>query len=217
MTRVNMVDEEDPAQYDSYKSGLNFSAGINADFFFGQNYAFSTGIWYTGKRLGVEEIVNKRVDGVLTVNSETVSVISTQFIQLPVTLKLYTNEVATDMKVYFQLGGLLDVKVSENLKTWKSSVSERKPRENAYGAIGASLYLGSGVEYQLGENTVLFGGLSYQRRLTNALSKDGPFPRTSLADDNAQVTAVRGERENNARKGYSVFGDLLSLEVGIKF
>jgi hypothetical protein len=217
MTRVKNVDEEAPAQYDSYKSGLNFSAGINADFFFAQNYAFSTGLWYTGKRLGVQENVIKREDGVQTFNSESISVTNNQYIQAPITLKLYTNEVASDMKIYFQLGGLLDIKLSENLKTWKSTVNERRPRDNAYSALGVSFYFGSGVEYQLGENTVLFGGLGYQRRLTNNLSKNGPFPKASHADDTPQITAVRGERDGNARKAYRVYGDLLSVEFGIKF
>jgi|GEM_PF-305829 len=217
-TRVRMVSDEEPAQYDSYKSGLNFSAGINADFYFGQNYAFGTGLWYTGKRLGVKENVTKRVNGVLTVNSETISVNSNQYLQIPLTLKLFTNEVTPDMKVFFQLGGLLDIKLSENLTTWRSSAQERKPKDNAYNALGTSLYLGSGVEYQLGENTVLFGGISYQRKLTNTLSKDGPFPNNSATDDDTElVTSIRKERDLNARKAYSVFGDLVSLEIGIKF
>ncbi len=211
-----MVSDEEPAQYSSYQSGLNFSAGINADFYFGQNYAFATGLWYTGKRLGVKEIITRRVDGVLE-NSETISVNNNQYLQIPVTLKLFTNEVASDMRVFFQLGGLLDFKLSENLKTWNSTVGERKPKDNAYNPLGISLYLGSGVEYQMGENTVLFGGLSYQRKLTNSLSKSGPFPKAALNEDTQAVTNIRNERDGNAIKAYSVFGDLVSLEIGIKF
>jgi len=217
LTRVKMVSEDEPTQYESYKSGINFSAGINADFYFGQNYAFATGLWYTGKRLGVKENVQKRTDGILSLNSESIAVHANQYIQAPITLKLYTNEIAPDMKLYFQLGGLLDFKVAENLKTWTSNIGERKPKDDAYATMGISLYLASGIEYQMGENTVFFGGISYQRKLTDELSKSGPFPKAALIDDNETVTKVRFERDNNAKKAYTVLGDLISLEVGIKF
>jgi hypothetical protein len=54
-------------------------------------------------------------------------------IQVPVGVKLYTNEVAPDIRVYFQLGGTLDFKLAEKAKkktttSWPNSRSGRTKR-----------------------------------------------------------------------------------------
>lgn len=181
-------------------ASVRFSAGPIADFFFADNYAISTGLWYTVKRGSF------RVPGGLTDQNGTAlgnqTTYNLQMIQIPVTVKLYTNEVAPDIRVYFQLGGTFDAKLAEKAKEEDNNIlaqlSEAQNEKAAYKPIDVGLYLGAGAEMVLGENTALFGGLNYNRGLINALG--------GLNYNGTQI--------NNDLK---IRNQLISLEVGIKF
>lgn len=181
-------------------ASVRFSAGPIADFFFADNYAISTGLWYTVKR-GSFRVPGGLLDetGASLGNQTTYNL---QMIQIPVTVKLYTNEVAPDIRVYFQLGGTLDFKLAEKAKDESNNIlaelSERQDEKAAYKPIDIGLYLGAGAELILGENTALFGGLNYNRGLVNALGG----------------LDYNGSRINNDLK---IRNQLISLEVGIKF
>ncbi|MBD0257532.1 MAG: PorT family protein [Cytophagales bacterium] len=182
-------------------ASVRFSAGPIADFFFADNYAISTGLWYTVKRASFR-VPNGSLteDAVGTLGNQTIY--NLQMIQVPLTVKLYTNEVAPDIRVYFQLGGTFDAKLAEKAKEENNNIlatlSEAQDEKAAYKPIDVSLYLGAGAEMVLGENTALFGGLSYNRGLVNALGR----------------LDYAGTRINNDLK---IRNQLVSLEVGIKF
>jgi hypothetical protein len=181
-------------------ASVRFSAGPIADFFFADNYAISTGLWYTVKR-GSFRVPSGLLDetGTSLGNQTTYNL---QMIQIPVGVKLYTNEVAPDIRVYFQLGGTLDFKLAEKAKEEDNNIlaelSERQDEKAAYKPIDVGLYLGAGAELILGENTAVFGGLNYNRGLVNALGG----------------LDYNGSRINNDLK---IRNQLISLEVGIKF
>lgn len=181
-------------------ASVRFSAGPIADFFFADNYAISTGLWYTVKR-GSFQVPG----GLLDADGASLGTQTTynlQMIQIPVTVKLYTNEVAPDIRVYFQLGGTFDAKLAEKAKEEDNNIlaqlSEAQDERAAYKPIDIGLYLGAGAEVVLGENTALFGGLNYNRGLINALGR----------------LDYNGSRINNDLK---IRNQLISLEVGIKF
>lgn len=176
------------------------SGGLNADFFFAENYAFSTGLWYTIRRSAFTNLpAGPAGQTALSGKSE----YNLQYLQFPVALKLYTNEVSTDMRVYFQLGGTFDVKLAEKEKDrdsnylWMSSESQNK---NVYKPVDVSLLLGSGIELQMGENTTFFGGLTYNRGLINVMN-------SNLKDNN----------DEGYSKNLKSLNSLLSLEIGLKF
>ncbi len=181
-------------------ASVRFSAGPIADFFFADNYAISTGLWYTVKRASF------RVPGGLLdetgTSLGTQTIYNLQMLQIPVTVKLYTNEVAPDLRVYFQLGGTLDAKLAEKAKEEDNNLlaelSDRQEEKAAYKPLDVGLYLGAGAELILGENTAVFGGLNYNRGLVNALG--------GLDYNGSQI--------NNDLK---IRNQLISLEVGIKF
>jgi hypothetical protein len=180
-------------------TGLRFSAGPTADFFFADNYAFSTGLWYTVKRSSLGGIVRMGNSGT---TEDLRSLYNLQFIQVPLTVKLFTNEVAPDIRVYFQLGGTMDFKVAEKPQDKASNFlydqSEAQSNKRVFKPFDVGLYLGAGAEYVLGTNTALFGGLNYNRGLINAL--------TNLD--------YAGSDINN---DLSIRNQLFSLEVGLKF
>lgn len=175
--RVN--DVSDGISYDENGVGGRFIFGPVLDLFITENYYFSTGLLYAPKRVGV------------TVTPPTGATAEEayklQYLQIPATLKLFTNELALDTRVYFQLGGLFELKISD------------KPSEETYQYIEGfrlfdlGVHLGTGVEYRVGYNTLLFGGIYYNRGLINV------------------VTKTLGDADINIKN------DLLGLEFGVKF
>lgn len=155
--------------------------GLEIDIPMSDNYAFGTGIFYSPKRFAYSG------SSLLNTFSEEYKL---QYVELPVTLKLFTNEIQPDLRMYFQTGALLDVKVFEDHVVDHDAVEIKnfKPYDLAF-------VFGTGVEFKAGVNTLLFGGLSYERGLVNVIGKtEGDLP----AD-------ISGRN------------DLFSLNVGVKF
>lgn len=178
-------------------SSIRFSAGLVTDFFFADNYAFSTGAWYTIKRFSIGGSIPDGANGVRPANSN----YNLQYLQIPAALKLYTNEISPDLRVFFILGGTFDLKLAEKEKdednNWLYQLSEIEDK-NAFRPVDAGILLGAGVELQLGSNTGIFGGLNYNRSLANALS-------------NIEYTGERISDDLKVKNSY------LSLEIGLKF
>jgi hypothetical protein len=178
--------------YSKSGSSVRLGGGLVADFFLTDNYAFSTGLWYTIKRSAFQRNLNNVADK---------SEYNLQYFQIPISLKLYTNEVALDTRIYFQLGGTLDIKLAErplNKATNWLYIDSRTQDKKAYKPVDAGLLLGVGVETAMGENTSVFGGLTFNRGLVNVLTG---------VEDNGQ------ELNDIVRSRNTVF----SLELGLKF
>ena len=159
-------------------SALRFKFGLEVDMPISDSYVFSTGLIYAPKRAGftVESIGNTAQEDY-----------KLQYLQLPLTLKLYTNEIQPDIKAYFQLGFLAEVKIFS------------EPFEDDYVLIedfklyDTSFVFGAGVEYGAGLSSLLYGGIFYNRGLINVVDE------ANITDDLA------------ARL------DMFTLQVGLKF
>lgn len=148
---ISINNTNDTINISGANSGIRYSIGPVVDAYFGENYAFSTGIWFATRKFGTK---SNRVE----------SVVNLQYIQIPVTLKLFTNEISDDLKLYFQLGGTADLKIA-------GEVADARPGEkDETRDINGSLYFAVGGEYQLGTNTALFAGFNYNRGLINMFS-----------------------------------------------
>ncbi|MDO1446807.1 porin family protein [Rhodocytophaga aerolata] len=181
-------------------SSLRFSAGPIADFFFADNYAFTTGLWYTVKRVGLSGTVPANDDSGAQISAK--SLYNIQYLQLPVGLKLFTNEVAPDIRIFFTLGGTLDLKLAEKQKDEANNFLYREARNSdrkAFKPVDAGILFGAGAELVMGANTVLFGGLNYNRGLVNSLGRV-EYPSGSRIVDDVRLT-----------------NSYFSLEVGLKF
>lgn len=197
--RITDNDETDSLSFSGNGSGLRFSAGLTGDFYFGKNYSFYTGLWYSVFRSGLSWEGTRGNSGFTGEN-----VYNLQYVQVPIGLKLFTNEISTDMKLFFILGGTMGVKISEKDKEWKTSDSrraERPEKGKAYSMGDLGLLLGTGVEYQMGENTIVFTGINYNRGLLNTSSRKGP----------AYID------KKDADKFFQNGLGLISLEFGLKF
>lgn len=135
-------------------SALKFSVGLIVDKPLSDSYFLSSGLVYIPKTAAFRNTVLDSTE------SYTV-----QYLQIPVTLKLFANEVAPDLKPYLQIGIGLEIKVFDE---------KEEPDFDAitkFNPIDFSVILGAGVEYRAGINTSLFGGISYQRGLVNAVNE----------------------------------------------
>jgi hypothetical protein len=182
----------------SEKSKLSFGGGVFMDYFFGENYAFNTGLFLTGKG-GTISYNDRTVGGATNVRVE--QKIAMQYLEVPLTIKLFTNEVAPDTRVYFQVGGSVAVPVQVRINGDKyyndpyDNNNQTKAGKHVLD-IDANIIGGAGVEYQLGQSTKLLAGLSYHHGL---IDFDRYFERN------------RGFSDVNIKN--SVF----ALDLGLKF
>ena len=191
--RVKDLNNADSVTFGNNGSGVRFAIGPTFDFKFGDNYAFSTGAWYLSSRAGMTIS-----DDHSSKKETTTSIVSLQSVQIPFTFKVFTNEIATDLKLYFQLGVLGTINFYEKYK--ESNPALVGTYQNRYNLIDISLYMGAGLNYKIGESNALFAGFYYSRGLTNVMnSKTEPLTLAKYSQ--------------NAK--YNM--DLIGLEIGVTF
>ncbi len=138
---------------DNDGSKLKLSIGLVVDKPLTESYFLSSGLIYVPKRAAFR------------ITADSTEEYTLQYLQIPATVKMFTNEIAPDIKVYFQVGGALELKVfDEPTEPDFDDIVKFNP-------IDFSVILGSGVEYRAGINTIIFGGISYQRGLANVVNE----------------------------------------------
>jgi hypothetical protein len=185
LNRVKDLNNADGVDFSSNGSGMRFSVGPTIDFMFSENAGFTTGLWYMSYRNGLKAN---------SLSGEYTEIVSTQSVQIPLTLKAYTNEIATNLKLYFQMGGQLNFSFYEKFK--KSNPDLVGDYDNKYNFFDVALYFGAGVSYKIGESNELFGGLYYNRGLMNLIKNNDTYDYKNAAKYNM---------------------DLIGLEAGIRF
>jgi hypothetical protein len=171
-------------------SGLRLMFGPTFDIFFGENYAFATGLWYNVKAMNLDTKFAYASGAPASSNVK----YNLQYLTIPATIKLYTNEVMDDVRVYFQVGGTLDFKLAEKLKggTWPPNSANTD--EKYVKPLNVGPYLGVGGELVLSSSNTVFAGLNYSR---------GVLP---LLDNSVQFN-----------DGLKTQTGQFALEVGLKF
>jgi len=176
--------QSDNANVTNNGSAFGFKIGLEVDFDIADNYSFSTGLAFAPKK------AKYAIDPLNAPIQE--EEYKLQYLQIPLTMKLYTSELVPDVKGFFQLGILAEVKIfSEPSDDTYTLVETFKP-------FDTSLVLGFGAERDAGASTVLYAAIVYNRGLINTVSK--------LGTNNAGIT-----------EGLTSKLDMLSLQVGIRF
>ena len=139
-------------------NAFNPSFSLFVDIPLSESYFFTTGIGYISKRINLN--VTKSDENLTQTKSYNI-----QYIQLPATLKLYTNEISIDKKLYFQFGPLIEIALhnkenNQNLQV----IQEIQP-------IDVTLLFGAGLEIQLAPQTAMQIGLNYCRGLVNIVKE----------------------------------------------
>lgn len=167
-TRTALID----TLYDVENDGnrFKFSLGLIYDHEITETYYFSTGLIFVPKSITFS-VTDETSNTTLPYASQPRSgqpkeEYRLNYLQVPLTLKLYTNEIQPDMRVYFQVGGALEFKVFD------APVKEEYTLVEEFKDFDTSVIFGAGLEFRAGINTTLFGGLTYQRGLNNVLKSE---------------------------------------------
>ncbi|RYF65242.1 MAG: PorT family protein, partial [Cytophagaceae bacterium] len=105
------------------------------------------------------------------------SVYNLQYLQIPLTVKMYANELGPSIRGYIQCGGLLDIKLAEKAlyqttnPLYKYATSGGS-YQRQYGFADVGVLLGAGVQYKINSVNAVNLGLSYQRGLLNVFRND---------------------------------------------
>jgi Outer membrane protein beta-barrel domain len=170
---------------------LHFGGGLVIDYFFGENYAFNTGVELLGKGGTVKGTTTITGLGAASKSFD----LGMQYVQVPLALKLFTNEIAPDTRLYFLVGGQLAALVGGTIDGKKNTDDGRKATKS-FNTFDAGVQTGLGAEMQLGKSTKVFGGLTYQHGLLDVLDKSF----AGLGSDD-----------------FTTKNSLVSLDLGLKF
>ncbi len=171
--------------------GVRYSVGPVLDIMLTDNYAFHTGLWFTAKRSG--HILQQTQDFAKT---------ELQYVQLPIAMKFYTDELIDNFRLYFIVGVTADLKVSE-LTSFENKITGNKEKESTssyFNTFDIGILASAGAEYKIGDRTALFGGFTYNR---------GLIP--------SQFEAVAKTATGNTNYVIKSQLSLFSLDIGIRF
>ncbi len=148
---------------------LGFGYGLITEFNFSDHYAFATGI-DVNYRGGKMKFSSESTSGGVTTTSILTSSLTIQYIELPITLKLKTNEIG--YLTYFLQAGIspgLNIRAKADnstavqingspIQTLSEDNVDIKDQINNF---NLSMILGGGVEYTLSGSTVLLVGITF--------------------------------------------------------
>lgn len=155
---INIVNSRDDTR---------FTFGLIADLEFKDNYYFSTGLLYSLRKLTFA------AENTNTGESDAEQY-SLEYIEIPLTLKLFTNDIGVDSKIYIQPGFTLDFLVN-----WKG-INKNDTRITDLGFFDASFYIGAGFDKKLGVTNSFFVGVFFQRGLVDISTQN---PGISVKND----------------------------------
>ena len=164
-------------------SKIGFVYGLITEFNFAKNYAFSTGI-EVAYRGGKFKQSFSYTDTTKVFESDN----KLQYIELPLTLKLKTNEIGL-ITYYLQAGispafnirARQDVKIAVQPKSGSSTNSDSSDIDikDDINAFNINMVIGGGVEYSLSGNTALQAGLTFSNGLLDVLDGSGSEAKTN--------------------------------------
>jgi len=185
---INYVDASKNFKgFDSNGVNVRLSLGPVVDMYITDKYAFSTGLWYTVKSVNYSMHGGFYENELFKMNPLTVDEVrgtganfNLQYLQLPLTMKIFSDQIVQDLPVFLQFGGTLDLKIAEKAldKTRNALFQYQQRLESsqsifALGDIG--LLVGIGGEKLLNRGgDAFFFGIQYQRGLTE-INRDRSF------------------------------------------
>jgi hypothetical protein len=173
-SRINLL--SDTIRISNDASAFRFSLGLVVDYPLTETYIFSTGLFYIPKQVSIS--IDPDPGFTYKNTRETYNL---QYLQIPLTLKLYTNELSPAIGIYFQVGGSIDINI------FSEPADRTHTLITGFKGVDTNVILGMGGEYRAGANTVLFAGFSYQRGLGNIVRTTNPEMEEGFAIRNTVV------------------------------
>jgi hypothetical protein len=160
----------DTSGFNQANARVSFPMMAVADICIGKNYYFATGVGFISRRMRYEKPINP--------GDETID-LRVQYLQIPVTLKLFTDEVALDKRLYFQFGPVVEFKLHERI------VQGSLPEDLMPGGGNVTMLFAAGMNVLVSPHTAIEVGLNYSRGLINifedtGMNEDIPDARSDL-------------------------------------
>jgi hypothetical protein len=155
--------------------GLRFhlQTGLHMDFFFEENYAFSVGFGLNnlgGNLLYSDSVLFvSKGDSLLLDPGQSVKH-KLQYLDFPVGLKLKTEELGY-ATFFLQLGFNPMININASGETEDGTLNNENLKEST-NIFNLGYHAGLGVEYRLGGNTAVIGGLRWTAGLTDVTGND---------------------------------------------
>ncbi len=151
---------------------LGFSYGLLGDFAFAQNYAFSTGLKLT--------TINGQTETAQS-NNSVLETYKLQYIEIPLKVKLMTTE-ASAMRFYgeFGLGNGINVRAKQDTKAAAGLSADGIDIYDNIAIYRASLIIGGGAEFKVGEKTRVMTGLSFDNGFTDIKKGTGTLKNSYI-------------------------------------
>ena len=150
--------------------GIN--AGLGMDYYFADNYAFSTGVTINniGGKLQYSDTLEFRISsGLRLIPARNTVSYNLQYITVPIGLKFKTNEIG-----YTTFFTNLGVSPMVNIRTRVSDSSGALDRDNIEDEImlfNMNYFINLGVQYSLGGSAAIIGGLGYSSGFVDVTSR----------------------------------------------
>ena len=185
---INYVDATKSFKgFNSNGTNVRLSLGPVADFYMSEKYAFSTGLWYTVKSVNYsmhgsfyDNDLFKTIPLTVDEVRGTEANFNLQYLQLPLTMKIFSDNIVDRTSVFLQFGGTLDLKINEKaLDKTRNPLFQYQERlassQSVFGFGDVGLLLGIGAEKPLSNGgDVFFFGIQYQRGLVE-INRDKTF------------------------------------------
>lgn len=162
----------DSVRNDGARSGFNF--GLSFNYFFGPNYAISTGInlisaggRLVSKRESQFNLSHNKDYVTTTVAANEAIVYKVQYLSVPLGLKLQTNQIGY-VTFFTDLG--VDPKVVIGNKVDINNIENQKAPEEVKN-LNISYHVIAGIEYAVGGNTAVVLGVGFDNSFAD-LTKD---------------------------------------------
>ncbi|WP_306640335.1 porin family protein [Sanyastnella coralliicola] len=217
--------------FTSEGSVLRFGFGFNADVFFAQNYAIGTGVnvMRNGGKISYLEVTNSQGTDYIVRRERSMS---NQYVEVPLTFKLRTNEIGY-ITYWGQFGFGLGVNINargDNEDELMYFYDESDPMDPGWKAVAdrvvqleedvnfsddvqlfrMSMIIGGGIEYNLSGSTSILVGVTYNNGFTNAF-KDTDVIRT----ENGEPVFESGQPRDDVR--LRAISNSIELNLGILF
>ena len=200
--------------YSSNGGRIGFAYGLSTEFYLAKNYLLSTGfsINNVGGKLQYESVYEN--NGVLA-PSEVKQTININYVDIPLTLKLKTNEIG--YITYFGNFGF-NTGVKYNSKTdieyvnFKSIKQTDVANTDNVSLININLIVGAGLEYNISGNTNLAVGVTFHNGFTDIIKS-----KTHVLDANGKAVIDSDGKAVYTDKQVSSNLNFFSLDFAIYF
>lgn len=160
---------------------FHMQVGLHMDYFFAPNYAFSMGLGINnlGGNLSYADSTDFYSKGeILPVAPNQGVKLNLQYLDIPLGLKLKSEELGY-ATFFLQLG--FNPMISLNAKaTSEDGTLDKHDIQESVHRFNLGYHAGLGVEYQLGGNTALIGGLRWSAGLTDVTDNDQANVKTNV-------------------------------------